>query len=91
MEKGRNDESLLSAVQDLRSRAHTVQDADSLTTLLRDLIEPDITVTDGERDAIDACHRRITDDAGRVTDVYLICNIQRQIHHICRHKLGWYV
>ena len=76
MENGRNDESLLSTVKELRSKAHTVQDADSLVDLLRDLIDPDITVTDGKREAIDACHRRITDDDGRITDVYLIFNIQ---------------
>ena len=74
MERGRDDAGLVAAVEELRSRAHTVRDAAALVTLLRGLIEPDITVTSGDTDAIDACHRRITDDSGRSTEVYLICN-----------------
>ena len=61
MEQGRDDAGLTAAVRDLRSRAHTVEDAAALVALLRRLIEPDITVTSGDAEAIDACHRRITD------------------------------
>ena len=74
MERGRDDADLTAAVRELRSRAHTVADAEALVTLLRRLIEPDIAVTEGDTDAIDACHRRITDDSGSSTEVYLISN-----------------
>lgn len=75
MEKGRNDRRVSALVEELRTKAQTVDNAFALPGVLRRLITPDITVADGNSDIIDASHRRIVDEDGRRIDFYLIANI----------------
>lgn len=77
MENGRDDPELKTLVDELAKRTRLVSTPEELPDAIREMIEPDVTLVEGNPDHVLVSHRRIGAD-----DVYFICDTSGAPHRV---------